>query len=150
MTNIGISRDGRVGTIVLDGPRKLNVLTSKALDDLVLAITEFEREAEIRAVVVTGAGRAFSAGADITELRTCTTPDDFAAFLSRFTAALDVLASSRLPFVAATNGLALGGGLELALACDIRLAAEGAKLGLPEVALGAIPGAGGTQRLPRL
>lgn len=150
MTTIDLHRDGRVGHLLLNGEQKLNALGSEALNELALAVRELERDADIRAVVVSGAGRAFSAGADIAELRTYLTPDEFAAFLSRFTGTLDIIADSRLPFVAAINGHALGGGLELAMACDIRVAADTAKLGLPEVALGAIPGAAGTQRLPRL
>jgi enoyl-CoA hydratase/carnithine racemase len=149
-TTISLTREGRVGHVVLEGERSLNAIGSATLDDIVAAVRSLEEDGVTRAVVVRGSGRAFSAGADIRELATYPGPDQFAAFLSRFAAALDVLTASRLPIVAAINGLALGGGLELALACDVRVAADTARLGLPEVALGAIPGAGGTQRLPRL
>ena len=97
-----------------------------------------------------GAGRAFSAGADIEEIAGFASAADFRRFIHGFTDALVLLEASPLPFVAALNGLAFGGGLELAMACDLRVAAADGKLGLPEAKLGVLPGAGGTQRLPRL
>ena len=149
-TTISARGDGRVGHLVLDGEKRLNPLGSATLDALAAGVRDFEDDGTTRAIVVTGAGRAFSAGADIREFREFTGGAQFARFLTRLTDALDVLAACPLPVVAAINGMALGGGLELAMACDIRVAADTAVLALPEPALGAIPGGGGTQRLPRL
>jgi enoyl-CoA hydratase/carnithine racemase len=149
-TTISTRRDGRVGHVVLDGEKRLNALGGATLDALAAAVRAFSGDGTTRALVVTGSGRAFSAGADIREFRELAGPAEFARFLTRLTDTLDVLATGPLPVVAAINGMALGGGLELAMACDIRVAADTALLGLPEPALGAIPGAGGTQRLPRL
>ena len=149
-TTVSLTRRGRVGHLVLDGGARLNAIGSATLAALVDRLRSLEQDGVTRAVVVRGTGRAFSAGADLRELAEFPGPAQFAGFLTRFTAALDGLAGSPLPIVAAINGPALGGGLELALACDLRVAADVATLGLPEVALGAIPGAGGTQRLPRL
>jgi enoyl-CoA hydratase/carnithine racemase len=149
-TTISVRREGRVGHLVLDGEKRLNALGSATLEALAAAVHDFEDDGVTRALVVTGSGRAFSAGADIRELSRCAGAAGFARFLNRLTTGLDVLASSPLPVVAAINGMALGGGLELAMACDIRVAADTAVFGMPEPALGAIPGAGGTQRLPRL
>ena len=111
---------------------------------------EIEIGADIRVMVLTGAGdKAFSAGADLKERRTWTL-DDTRVFLGEINALMDALAAFPRPTIAAVNGVAFGGGLELALACDIRIAADGAEMGLTEVRLGIIPGAGGTQRLARI
>jgi enoyl-CoA hydratase/carnithine racemase len=138
-----------IGWLRLDGADRLNAIGSQTYLAIADAVRAFERDSA-RAVVVHGDGRAFSAGADIDEISRFEGRDDFAAFIRGFTDALDVIASSRLPVVAAIHGSALGGGLELALACDVRIATVDAKLGLPEAKLGVLPGAGGTQRLPRL
>jgi len=141
-------QDG-VGWLVLDGADRLNAIGSKTYRQLSDAIRDFEAK-RVRAVVIHGAGRAFSAGADIEEMRGFADGGEFKAFIHGFTDALDVIASSKLPVIAALHGVAFGGGLELALACDIRIAVPETKLGLPEAKLGMLPGAGGTQRLPRL
>lgn len=139
-----------VAWLLLDGPDRLNAIGSKTYAELKASIHALEQQDSVRAVVVHGAGRGFSAGADIEEMRTFADRDQFAEFIHGFTDALDALASSRLPVIAAIHGSALGGGLELAMACDLRIATPDARLGLPEAKLGLLPGAGGTQRLPRL
>lgn len=139
-----------VGWVTLDGPDRLNAIGSKTYRQLADAIRGLESDSSVRAVVVHGAGRAFSAGADIDEMTAFADGGEFKAFIHGFTDALDVVTASRLPVIAAIHGAALGGGLEAALACDIRIATPDAKLGLPEAKLGLLPGAGGTQRLPRL
>jgi enoyl-CoA hydratase/carnithine racemase len=128
----------------------LNALGSDTVALLHAALGTIERDPSMRALVITGAGRAFSAGADISELDTLRDGNDFAAFARGLTDAFDRVAACPTPAIAAINGLALGGGLELALACDLRLAAPTARLGVPEVRLGLLPAAGGTQRLARM
>jgi enoyl-CoA hydratase/carnithine racemase len=141
--------DDGVGWIRLDGADRLNAIGTKTYTELADAIRHLERR-RARAVVIYGAGRVFSAGADIEEIRSFRDRSRFEAFIHGFTDALDVVANSALPVIAAVRGAALGGGLELAMACDLRIATPDAKLGLPEAKLGVLPGAGGTQRLPRL
>ena len=148
-TEITYHCDDGVGWIRLDGPDRLNAIGTKTYTELADAIRHLAQQ-RARAVVVHGAGRVFSAGADIEEIRSFGDRGAFEAFIHGFTDALDVVATSKLPVIAAVHGAALGGGLELAMACDLRIATPGAKLGLPEAKLGVLPGAGGTQRLPRL
>lgn len=142
-------QDG-VAVITVDRQSALNALNQDVLAELTMAFEIAQTDVEVRALVLTGAGRAFVAGADISELQRLSDP-----FAGREAAligqdVMNTLAALPVPTVAAINGFALGGGLELALAADMRVAAPGAKLGLPEVGLGLIPGYGGTQRLPRL
>ena len=139
-----------VGWIRLDGADRLNPIGTKTYTEIANAVRQFEDDGSVGAVVVHGAGRVFSAGADIEEIRGFGDRSEFENFIHGFTDALDVIASSPLPVIAAVHGAALGGGLELALACDMRVATPEAKLGLPEAKLGVLPGAGGTQRLSRL
>lgn len=143
------SSDG-IGWITLNGDDRLNAIGSSTYAGLASAVRDFEQDEGIGVVVIHGAGRCFSAGADIGEIADFDTKEQFSSFIHGFTDALDVLAASRLPIIAAIHGAALGGGLELAMACDIRLATPDAKLGLPESKLGVLPGGGGTQRLPGL
>ncbi len=148
--SLQFSQAGHVATIVLDRQQALNAIDPKTGAALVACFERIASDDGIRAVVLTGAGeRAFSAGADLKKTAEVTGPYAAQAFAgsgdSSFASALDC----EKPLIAAINGLALGGGLELALACDIRLAAPQARFGLPEAKVGTIPGAGGTQRLPR-
>lgn len=139
-----------ITVLTISRPAKLNALSGDVLGELEEAVGQFETDASLRALIVTGAGgKAFVAGGDITEL-TALTPAEAEAYALRGQRLFRRLEMAGKPSIAAINGYALGGGLELALACTLRVAAAGAKLGLPEVRLGVIPGYGGTQRLPRL
>jgi enoyl-CoA hydratase len=139
----------RVATIIINRPDKRNALNATVRRELVEALDELRAEDEVRVVVLTGAGdRAFIAGADIAEFAERTPLEQRGVMESR--RVFDEIASYPKPTIAMINGFALGGGCELALACDIRVAARSAKLGQPEIRLGLIPGGGGTQRLPRL
>ncbi|MFI5953194.1 enoyl-CoA hydratase/isomerase family protein [Cryptosporangium sp. NPDC051539] len=149
-TGVHVHREGPLAFLRLDGADRLNPIGTATCRALADAVRQVETDGTTRAVIVHGAGRAFSAGADIAELGEFTDGAEFTAYVHAFTDALALIERSPLPFVAALNGPAFGGGLELALACDLRVAAPGGKLGLPEAKLGALPGAGGTQRLPRL
>jgi len=140
-------QDG-VEILVLNHP-PVNALGTRLLADLDRRLAELGSDPKVRAVVVTGEGQYFSAGADVKEMATMDLAEA-PAVARRGLAVYARLAALRAPVIAAINGLALGGGLELALACDLRLAGESAKLGAPEVTLGLIPAYGGTQRLPRL
>ena len=140
----------QVAIITIDRQEALNALNSDLLFELGVAFELAESDHLVRALVITGSGRAFIAGADIAALQQLE-----GGFAGREAAlsgqdVMSTLAALPFPTIAAINGFALGGGLELALACDLRVAAKGARLGLPEVGLGLIPGYGGTQRLPRL
>ncbi|MFF3371641.1 enoyl-CoA hydratase/isomerase family protein [Streptomyces sp. NPDC002680] len=142
-------RDG-IAVLTLDRPRQLNAIGSETVERLEQALDAVRDNDDVRALVVTGAGRAFSAGADLGEIESFTSPGQFRAFVGRLTEAFALLDEFPKPSVAAVHGFAFGGGLELALACDLRVVERGARLGLPEMKLGVLPGAGGTQRLPRL
>jgi enoyl-CoA hydratase/carnithine racemase len=149
-TDVSVSREDNIAFLRLEGEDRLNAIGSGTCRALAAAVAELEADGRTRAVVIHGAGRAFSAGADIEEINGFESAADFRRFIHGLTDALDLLEASPLPFIAAVNGPALGGGLELAMACDLRVAAAEVKLGLPEAKLGVLPGAGGTQRLPRL
>jgi enoyl-CoA hydratase/carnithine racemase len=148
---VRLERDGPVARITLDNP-PLNLVTGELLAGLgeALAALEAASPGDVRAVVVTGAGeRAFSAGSHVGEFEAQRGPDGRAR-LALEEATMARLSALPMPVIAAIEGNALGGGLEIALACDLRVASEHAHLGLPEVRLAVIPGAGGTQRLPRV
>ena len=150
--NIAVERDGAVATVSVTRPQTLNALNDATLAELTDAFGELAGDDDVRCVILTG-GEAkrpsFVAGADIGELVAQDPPA--AKRRSRVGQGLcDRIENLPKPVIAAVNGFALGGGLELALACHIRIAAEGARMGLPEVTLGIIPGYGGTQRLPRI
>lgn len=141
-------KQGGIGGIVVNRPDVRNAMNRRVMEDLRRALDEFREDDGVGVVVLTGAGeKAFVAGADIGELRERTARDGLAASMQRL---CDEIEGYEKPTVAAVNGYALGGGLELAMACDIRIASENARFGLPETALSIIPGAGGTQRLARL
>ncbi len=147
---VRLERHDGLAVVTLDRPEHLNAIGRATLRELDRILDALEHDAAVRALVVTGEGRAFSAGADITELAQLHGADEFATFLREFTDVLARLEQHPIPSIAAIDGVALGGGLELALACDLRVASDRARLGVPEVQLGLLPGAGGTQRLPRL
>jgi len=145
-----VERTGAVISLTLNRPDKLNAIDSPMLDALEQILGEIEADTACRAVVLSGAGRAFSAGADIKEW-TALAPLEFSrVWGQRGHVLFDRLAALRPPVVAAVNGIAFGGGLEIALCADIRIASTAARIGLPEVTIGNVPGWGGTQRAPRL
>ncbi len=144
-----VDADNGVGTIRLDRP-PMNALSSQVCNELYDAAAEAEARDDVRAVVVWGGPKVFAAGADIKEFPDWTYADVKGAAGATLQRAMDRLARLPMATIAAVNGFALGGGCELALACDFRYVADSAKMGLPEISLGIMPGAGGTQRLPRL
>lgn len=145
---VELSTAGAVATIRINAPATRNALTVEIQDGLLAALDGAERDETVRAVIITGAGdKAFAAGADLKKLRGYTAGDGIAG---RLQAVFDRVESLPKPTVAAVGGWALGGGCELAMACDLRIASSRARFGLPETGLGIIPGAGGTQRLARL
>lgn len=143
---IEIETHGRVALVRLNRPQALNALNAKLIDELDRALAGFEKDDGIGCVVITGSEKAFAAGADIKEMADKSFTD---VFLSDFIGRWDTVARARKPIVAAVAGFALGGGCELAMMCDFILAADTAQFGQPEIKLGVIPGAGGTQRLTR-
>jgi enoyl-CoA hydratase len=148
-TDLTLRRDGGVATVTLDRPRALNALDAGLLRELLRVIRDLRRDGNVRALVITGAGdKAFSAGADIAAMAAMSAADGY-AYARLGHEVMARLEALEFPVVAAVNGLALGGGLELALACDLIVAVERARLGQPEINLGLIPGFGGTQRLAR-
>ena len=145
--NIIAEKKGNVGLITLNRPKALNALCAALIDDLGAALDDFESDDNIRAIVITGSDRAFAAGADIKEMADY---DYMDVYKNDFiTKGWTRVASCRKPTIAAVAGFALGGGCEMAMMCDIMLAADTAKFGQPEITIGTIPGAGGTQRLTR-
>ncbi len=147
---IDVERSGHVATITLNRPDVLNAFNTEHLTALRAAIDQLSADHDVRAVILTGAGeRAFAAGADIAEMRT-KSPSEALEFSTMGHAVCRAIEAAPQPYIAAVNGYALGGGCEVALACDIRIASENAALGQPEVTLGIPPGWGGTQRLTRL
>jgi enoyl-CoA hydratase len=141
-----VETHGKVGLIRLNRPQALNALNARLIGELGEALSQFEADAAIGAIVLTGSEKAFAAGADIKEMAAKTYVE---ALLEDFIAKWHALAHTRKPVIAAVAGFALGGGCELAMMCDFIIAAETAKFGQPEIKLGVIPGAGGTQRLSR-
>ncbi|MDX2055411.1 MAG: enoyl-CoA hydratase-related protein [Polyangiaceae bacterium] len=147
---VTLELDGRVAWVTLRRPARMNALSRAMVLELGTIGRELATHAKLRAILLTGEGdKAFCAGADLKE-RAGMSDDEVRAQLNLYRTELNWLDSSRVPVVAVINGAALGGGLELALMCDLRIAAGHASLGLPETSLGIIPAAGGTQRLPRI
>jgi enoyl-CoA hydratase len=145
--NILVETRGRVGLITLNRPKALNALNDMLMDEVGAALLAFDADEAIGAMVITGSEKAFAAGADIGAMSAWTYMDVFKAeYISRN---WETIKRIRKPVIAAVSGYALGGGCELVMMCDIVIAADSARFGQPEIKLGIIPGAGGTQRLPR-
>jgi enoyl-CoA hydratase len=138
---------GKVGLVILNRPQALNALNATLVAELNQVLDGFDADPAIGCIVITGSEKAFAAGADIKEMQAKSYPG---AYLEDFITSWDRVAARRKPIVAAVAGFALGGGCELAMMCDIVIAAETAKFGQPEIKLGVMPGAGGTQRLTRI
>ena len=138
---------GRVGLLTLNRPKQLNALNDQLMDELGDALLKFDADEGIGAIVITGSDKAFAAGADIAAMAEWSYMDVFKS--GYITRNWETIRRVRKPVIAAVAGFALGGGCELAMMCDIVIAAESARFGQPEIKLGVIPGAGGTQRLPR-
>jgi enoyl-CoA hydratase len=145
--NILVETRGRVGLVTLNRPKALNALNDALMDELGLALKGFDADEQIGVVVLTGSEKAFAAGADIGMMASYSYMDVYKG--DYITRNWETIRSIRKPIIAAVAGFALGGGCELAMMCDIIIAADTAKFGQPEIKLGVIPGAGGTQRLPR-
>ena len=143
---IVVERRGRVGIVRLNRPQALNALNVTLKDELLSAVEAFDADADVGCILMTGSDKAFAAGADIKEMADQSYIDIFRA---DYTADYERLARVRKPIIAAVAGFALGGGCELAMMCDLIIAADNAKFGQPEIKLGIIPGIGGTQRLAR-
>jgi enoyl-CoA hydratase len=139
-------RDGSIAVVLLNRPQQLNALSGALMDELVSALQELDRDDGVRCIVLGGSQRAFAAGADITELADGT---PISLYQNRRIDRWDAIRGIRTPLVAAVSGYCLGGGCELAMACDLIVASESARFGQPEIQLGVLPGAGGTQRLTR-
>jgi len=149
--NIEVVVDNKVGLITIDRPKFLNALNSQTINELSACIDEFESNADVRVIVITGQGeKAFVAGADIKEFINFNKEQGKELSRKGQELLFNKVNDLSKPVIAAINGFALGGGLELALSCHIRMASENAKLGLPELSLGLIPGYGGTQRLMQI
>ena len=144
---ITVSTQGRVGIVTLNRPKQLNALNDQLMNELGAALKAFDGDETIGCMIVTGSEKAFAAGADIGAMAKLTFADAYKGdFITRN---WETIRSVRKPVIAAVSGFALGGGCELAMMCDFIIAADNAKFGQPEIKLGIIPGAGGTQRLPR-
>jgi enoyl-CoA hydratase len=147
--NIIVEKKESIGIIKINRPNNLNALNKDTIIELTKAVEELEKDKSIKVVILTGEGKAFIAGADIKQMRDMN-PSEAKKFAEMGHNLLMNIEKSRLPFIAAVNGYALGGGCEVMMACDICIAAASAKIGQPEINLGIHPGFGGTQRLPRL
>jgi enoyl-CoA hydratase len=143
---VRVERDERIAVVTLDRPKQLNALSTQLMNELVGALGELDVDPEVRCIVLAGSERVFAAGADIEEMADATAMEMLA---QRRVGQWDAIRTLRTPLVAAVSGWCLGGGCELAMACDLIVASETARFGQPETGLGIMPGAGGTQRLTR-
>jgi len=149
--NILVSNSNEIATITIHRPKKLNALNAATISELNTAFEALEDDASVKVIFITGSGdKAFVAGADISEFANFSVDEGAALARNGQEMLFDFVANLSTPVIALINGFALGGGLELAMACHFRIASDNAKMGLPEVSLGVIPGYGGTQRLPQL
>jgi len=139
-----------IAVLTLNRPRSFNSLNAELMEEFLRVLDEIEADPEIGVMILTGHKKFFAAGADISEIRKITTAVEARPFAQNAQSMFKRLAELDRPSIAAISGLALGGGCELCLACDVRIAADNASFGLPEIKLGVLPGGGGTQRLPRL
>lgn len=147
--NLLIKKEGNIAKLIINRPKALNALNSQVLEELNEALSNIEKDDEVFVLIITGEGKAFVAGADITEMKDMT-PDEARKFARLGLEVFRKIELLEKPVIAAVNGFALGGGCELAMSCDIRIAGDKAKFGQPEVGLGITPGFAGTQRLSRL
>lgn len=146
-----LEKNGHVAELTINRPDKLNALNMEVIDELSRSMKALNDDQEIRCVILTGAGeKAFVAGADISEFANFSVQEGRDLSAEGHRKLFDLVEEMNTPVIAAVNGFALGGGLELAMSCHMRVASDNARMGLPEVSLGVIPGYGGTQRLPRL
>ena len=149
--NILIEQKDKLATIFINRPKKLNALNKKTIKELHIAFETLEDDSNIKVIIITGNGeKAFVAGADISEFANFSSSEGASLARRGQEMLFNYIENLSTPVIAAINGFALGGGLELAMACHFRIASNNAKMGLPEVSLGVIPGYGGTQRLPQL
>jgi len=149
--NIYIEEENNIAIITINRPKKLNALNKRTIDELHMAFKELDEDKDTKAIIITGSGeKAFVAGADISEFAHFSVEEAWQLAAEGQKLLFNLVENLSTPVVAAINGFALGGGLELAMSCHFRIASENAKMGLPEVSLGVIPGYGGTQRLPQL
>jgi enoyl-CoA hydratase len=149
--NIIVTAENGIGQITINRPAKLNALNVATIEELHDAFENLESNSDVRVIIITGEGeKAFVAGADISEFASFTVEEGAQLAAQGQELLFDFVENLKKPVIAAVNGFALGGGLELAMACHFRIASDNAKIGLPEVSLGVIPGYGGTQRLPQL
>ena len=149
--NIIVTAENGIGQITINRPSKLNALNRATIQELHNAFENLESNSDVRVIIITGEGeKAFVAGADISEFASFTVEEGAQLAVQGQELLFDFVENLKKPVIAAVNGFALGGGLELAMACHFRIASDNAKMGLPEVSLGVIPGYGGTQRLPQL
>jgi enoyl-CoA hydratase len=149
--NILVKKDAQIAKVIINRPKKLNALNKTTIEELQSAFKELENDSKVKIVILTGSGdKAFVAGADISEFANFSVNEGGKLARKGQEMLFNYIENFSKPVIAAINGFALGGGLELAMSCHFRIASDNAKMGLPEVSLGVIPGYGGTQRLPQL